>query len=186
MHFLRRIIVPNWKPGRAAGAGLLATLVYSLAMEVDQRLIGNSFNDVRFIQGLLGGKSRSKRLLLLAWLIHLFNGVALAEVYAALGKRFLPGPGWLKGAIFGEAFTIGVWSFTPLIDKYHPLIRSGEMPRLANWTSFLQNLLRHLTFGLTLGLLYRDADAPGNPPLLKRAPLKARGEQTTEKAQANL
>jgi hypothetical protein len=30
------------------------------------------------------------------------------------------------------------------------------LPQLANWTSFLQNILRHLAFGLTLGLLYRE------------------------------
>lgn len=159
MNKLRTLTTVGWRPGRAALAGLLATAVYCIAMESDKLLIGNHFSDVRFIEGLLGGAKHSKRskpLAILSWLIHFGNGVALAEIYAAFGKRFLPGPDWLKGSLFGELFIIGAWCFTPLADKYHPMIKDGELPKLANWTSFLQNLLRHLAFGLTLGLLYRD------------------------------
>jgi hypothetical protein len=46
---------------------------------------------------------------------------------------------------------------TPLADKYHPLIQNGELPRLATGRSFLQNLVRHLAFGLVLGMLYHEA-----------------------------
>ncbi len=150
------LITRDWKPGKAALAGTLATIAYSIAMEGDRFLIGNRFNDVRFIEGILEGERRTRAIYLLSWLLHLFNGVALAEIYAAIGKRLLPGPNWLRGAIFGEAFIISAWWLTPLADKYHPLIKNGEMPRLFNWTSFLQNLVRHLAFGLTLGLFYRD------------------------------
>ena len=156
MHILRSIITPTCRPGKAALVGLLATVAYSIVMEGDKILLGNRFSDVRFIQGLLEGEKRSKRLFYLAWMLHLLNGVALAEIYAALAKRFLPGPGWLKGAIFGEAFIICAWCLTPLADKYHPLIKNGEMPKLATWTSFLQNIVRHLVFGLVLGWLYKE------------------------------
>ncbi|HLG65253.1 MAG TPA: DUF6789 family protein [Ktedonosporobacter sp.] len=152
----RKLIAQHWQPGQAAQAGLLATIVYSIAMEGDRFLIGNRFSDVRFIQGILEGKSRSKGIFILSWIIHLLNGVLLAEIYAAVVKRFLPGPDWLKGAMFGEIFVASVWWLTPLADKYHPLIKSGEMPQLANWPAFLQNLIRHLAYGLTLGWLYRD------------------------------
>jgi hypothetical protein len=151
-----RIISRHWRPGQAALAGLLATVAYSVAMEEDYKVIGNRFNDVEFIQGLLGKAGRSDAGLALAWLIHLLNGIALAQIYGAVAKRFLPGPNWLKGAIFSEAFVCSAWSLTPIADKYHPLIKDGEMPKLATWTSFWQNLLRHLIFGLTLGLLYND------------------------------
>jgi hypothetical protein len=40
--------------------------------------------------------------------------------------------------------------------KYHPMIKSGELPKLATWLSFFQNIVRHFVFGITLGLLYRD------------------------------
>jgi len=125
-------------------------------MEGDKAVVGNRFSDTRFIQGLLEGEARSKRFFVLSWVIHLLNGVALGEVYGAVARRLLPGPDWLKGSIFGEIFIIAAWWLTPLADKYHPLIKNGELPQLANWTSFLQNIVRHLAFGLTLGLLYRE------------------------------
>jgi hypothetical protein len=157
MHIIQRLIARSWRPGRAAVAGLLATAAYSLAMEGDMSITGSRFSDVRFIQGLMGTRaSQQKRFLALSWLLHFINGIALAELYAAVLKRFLPGPNWLKGAIFGEIFIVGAWWLTPLADKYHPLIKNGELPRLANWKSFMQNIARHLVFGLILGLLYRD------------------------------
>ncbi|GAC1382451.1 MAG: hypothetical protein NVSMB33_09870 [Ktedonobacteraceae bacterium] len=157
MKIFQHLITPNWRPVKAAVAGLLATIAYSIAMEGDMLLIGNRFSDVRFLQGLMGSRATTqKKFLALAWILHLLNGVALAELYAAVLQRFLPGPNWLKGTIFGEIFIISSWWLTPLADKYHPLIKSGELPRLANLTSFAQNIVRHLVFGLTLGLLYRD------------------------------
>jgi len=154
---LRRVIRENWRPERATLAGLLATAAYSLAMEGDMYLTGNRYSDVRFIQGLINGKSaRQNSFPFLAWIIHFLNGVILAELYAAVFKRFLPGPNWLKGTIFGEMFLLSTWWLAPLVDKYHPLTKSGELARLASWTSFFQNIVRHLIFGLLLGLLYRD------------------------------
>jgi hypothetical protein len=155
-----RLIAPGWRPGRAAVAGLLATVVYSAAMYVDMRVTGKNFSDVRFIEGVLERQPvAQKRFPALAWAIHLLNGVLLAEVYAALCKRGLPGPNWLKGVLFGELFTLAAWGATPLVDKYHPMVQSGYLPRLVNWSLFLQNLFRHLFFGLTLGFLYRDREA---------------------------
>lgn len=157
MHILRRVITRGWHPGRAAMVGVVATAAYSLAMEGDMSITGNRFSDVRFIQGLMGSEAtEQKKFLLLAWLIHVLNGIALAEIYAAVFKRFLSGPDWLKGILFGEAFIIAAWPLTPLADKYHPLIQNGELPKLANRSSFLQNVGRHLVFGLILGLLYCD------------------------------
>jgi hypothetical protein len=156
-NLFQRLIDKNWRPGRAAAAGLAATAVYSVAMETDKYLPGNHFHDIKFLQGLLGDRdASSKRAAAFAWGLHFFTGAMLGEVYAAVLRRFLPGPDWLKGAIFGEAFVLAVWPLTPLIDRYHPLIKTGKQPPLANWNSFLQNLLRHLLFGLTLGLLYRE------------------------------
>ncbi len=91
-----------------------------------------------------------------AWSIHFLNGVILAELYAAVFKRFLPGPNWLKGAFFGELFLVSTWWLAPLVDTYHPLTQRGELAKLATWTSFFQNIVRHLVFGVLLGLLYRD------------------------------
>ena len=157
MSLLEHILRKSWRPGRAAVVGLVATGLYSVAMEGDMSITGNRFSDVRFIQGLMGRKATTqKKFLALSWIIHFLNGVALSEIYAAVMKRFLPGPDWLRGSIFGELFIVSAWWLTPLADRYHPLIQDGELPRLFNWTSFLQNIVRHLVFGLALGLLYKD------------------------------
>jgi hypothetical protein len=146
-----------WRWRRAAFAGVFATVAYTIAMEGDMALTGNRFNDIRFIQGIIGGKeAQKKRFSVLAWTLHLLNGALLGELYAAIFKRFLPGPNWLRGAIFGELFILSAWWLTPLADKHHPMIKSGELPKLATRTSFLQNVVRHFIFGITLGLLYHD------------------------------
>lgn len=152
-----QLLNKHWRPGRAAAAGVAATAVYSVAMETDQYVTGNHFNDITFLQGLLGDKTASsKQTAALAWGLHFLTGVMLGETYAAIGKRLLPGPNWLKGTVFGGGFIMAVWPLTPLVDRYHPLVKSGKLPHLANWTSFWQNVARHLVFGITLGLLYRD------------------------------
>lgn len=157
MNIISRFISPHWRPGAAAAAGTLATAAYSVAMEGDEVITGNHFSDVRFIQGLMGKKaSQQRNYYVLAWALHFLNGITLAEVYAAAAKRFLPGPDWLKGILFAELFVIAVWPLTPIADKHHPLIKDGELPPLANRTAFLQNIGRHLVFGLVLGWLYRD------------------------------
>ena len=154
---LQRFIPKHWQRKRAAYAGVLATVAYTIAMEGDMALIGNRFNDIRFIQGMVGGnEAHKKRFSILAWTLHLLNGALLGEIYAAIFKRFLPGPNWLKGVIFGELFILSAWWLTPIADKHHPMIKSGELPKLATWTSFLQNVVRHFVFGITLGLLYCD------------------------------
>ncbi|GER87201.1 hypothetical protein KDW_13630 [Dictyobacter vulcani] len=156
LNTIQKLITPTWRPGKAALVGTVATAAYSIAMEGDKFLIGNRFSDVRFIQGLLEGEKQTRAISLLSWFIHFLNGAILAEIYAAVLKRFLPGPDWLKGAIFGEIFIVSAWWLTPLADKHHPLIKNKELPELANWTSFWQNIVRHLVFGLTLGLLYKE------------------------------
>ena len=153
----RSVIREGWRPGRAAMAGLVATAAYSLVMEGDMYLTGNRFSDVRFIQGLIEGNSRQRgRLSLVAWIIHFLNGVILGEAYALVFKRFLPGPNWLKGSFFGEMFVLSTWWLAPFVDKHHPLTKRGELARLGTWTSFFQNIVRHLVFGLLLGLVYGD------------------------------
>ncbi len=133
MKIIGQVISRRWRPERAAVAGLLATTAYSIAMEGDMAITRNRFSDVRFIQGLMGKQATAqKKFLLLAWILHMLNGVVLAELYAAVFKRFLPGPDWLKGAIFGELFIVAAWWLTPLADRYHPLIKNGELPKLAN------------------------------------------------------
>jgi len=134
-----------------AGAG--ASAVYAGEMYLDIALTGNPLDDLQLLEGALRG--RKARSPILGLLVHLLNGSALAVVYAVV-KPLLPGPNWLKGTLFGLLFVLGVWPLTPLLDRIHPLIRRGDLPRFNTPTAFGQNVARHLLFGLVLGLVYRD------------------------------
>jgi hypothetical protein len=137
----------------AALAGAIASAVYAGEMYLDIALTGYPLDDVQLLEGLLRG--RKARFPVLGMIVHLLNGSALGVVYAVV-KPLLPGPNWLKGLLFGALFLLTVWPLTPLVDRTHPLIRRGELPKLTAPTAFGQNVARHLLFGLVLGLLYRD------------------------------
>jgi hypothetical protein len=134
-------------------AGAAASAVYAGEMYLDIALTGNPLDDLQLLEGALRG--RKARVPILGMLVHLLNGGALGIVYSIV-KPLLPGPNWLKGTLFGLLFVLGVWPLTPLLDRIHPLIRRGELPRFNTPVAFGQNIARHLIFGLVLGLLYRD------------------------------
>lgn len=151
LSFIQCLFPETWRPGRAAAAGAIATAAYSIVMEAERSVSAHHFDDVACLRGWLGDSTLTRNdLAVLAWIIHFLNGVALAEVYALVEKRLLPGPHWLKGALFGEAFVLAVWPVTPLVDRSHPLIRKGRLPPLATKAVFWQNVLRHLVFGIVL------------------------------------
>ena len=134
-----------------AGGG--ASAVYAVAMCLDIAFTGNPLDDLQLLEGALRG--RKARFPVLGTLVHLLNGSALGIVYAVV-RPLLPGPNWLKGTLFGLLFVLGVWPLTPALDRVHPLIRRGDLPRCNTPIAFRQNIARHLLFGLVLGLFYRD------------------------------
>lgn len=142
----------DFDPARAAFAGAAASAAYALEMYLDIAATGSRFDDVQLVESAIRG--RPSRVPALGMAIHLLNGAALGEVYAAVAEPLLPGPDWIKGLIFGELFLLAAWPTVPLIDRFHPLIRSGKMPRLTQRITFLQNVARHTVFGLVLGLSY--------------------------------
>ena len=146
-------IPPRINLPSAVFAGASASAVYAGEMYLDIALTGNPLDDVQLLEGALRG--RKARFPILGMLVHLLNGSALAIVYA-LVRPLLPGPNWLKGALFGLLFVLTVWPLTPLLDRAHPLIRRRDLPRFNTRVAFGQNIARHLVFGLVLGLLYRD------------------------------
>jgi hypothetical protein len=143
-----RISVP-----RATLAGAAASAVYAGEMYLDIALTGNPLDDLQLLEGALRG--RKARFPILGALVHLLNGGALGIVYAVV-KPALPGPNWLRGTLFGLLFVLGVWPLIPALDRVHPLIRRGDLPRCNTPIAFRQNIARHLLFGLVLGLFYRD------------------------------
>lgn len=129
-------------------AGTLAALAYVGAMKIDIALTRYPSSDLQVIEGLARG--HPSRFPWIGLLGHLANGAGLGVIYAFV-ERWLPGPAWLRGLLFSEGFLLLVWPTTPLLDRFHPLIRRGHLPPFARRVAFVQNLSRHLVFGLVLG-----------------------------------
>lgn len=151
-----RIIFKPYHPLRAAIAGVLASAAYAAEMYADIALSGSKFDDVQLVESTVFGHTSP-----IPWvgmLIHLANGAALAQIYASVIRPRLRGPEWVRGLTFGMIFLAAVWPLTPLVDRTNPLITSGQMPHLFAPIPFLQNLARHVVFGLVLGLAYWQRD----------------------------
>ncbi len=138
-------------------AGILAAITYVGAMKIDIRLTHYPSDDLRLLEGLVPRRHRRGRAGRFPWvgfLGHLINGAGLGALYALVQRR-LPGPAWLRGILFSEGFLLLIWPATPLLDRFHPLIRQGQLPPFARWIVFWQNLSRHLVFGVVLGAALR-------------------------------
>lgn len=131
-------------------AGTLAACAYVGAMEMDIALSHYPSNDLQLIEGLVRARVRPSRVPWIGLLGHLANGAGLGAIYTLIQHR-LPGPAWLRGIFFSEGFLLLIWPTTPLLDRFHPLIRRGQLPPFARRIAFWQNLSRHLVFGLVLG-----------------------------------
>jgi len=150
---VRAALPEGFDPARAALAGTVASAAYAAEMYVDMAITGSRLDDVQLLEGAMRG--RRARVPWLGMALHLLNGAALGEVYAAVAAPRLPGPRWLKGVAFGALFLVAVWPAVPLLDRIHPLIKKGELPPLNRPVAVGQNIARHLVFGAVLALLYK-------------------------------
>ena len=63
--------------------------------------------------------------------VHLGNSVALALVYAAVAHNRIPGPPWLRGALFATLEDTMLYPIA-MLEQFHPSIRDGQVDRY--WT----------------------------------------------------
>lgn len=138
--------------GRAALAGMLGSVAFSLEMCLDLRLVRYSFDDFMLLGRPFSPDARLWRPLGAG--LHLLNGAVFGMAYAAI-RRFLPGPGWLRGIIFAEVLNLLLWPLMLLVDSYHPASREGTMAPAWSRTNYLVNFLRHLAYGSVLGWVYK-------------------------------
>ncbi|MFN8540160.1 MAG: hypothetical protein U0232_22105 [Thermomicrobiales bacterium] len=153
MDVLRRLTSPEsgYDPQAAAVAGAVASAAYLAEMAVDLPLLDCPTNDLLLQGGLI---SQDRRVWpLLGTAMHFGFGVALAQVYSAVGRR-LPGPPWLRGVLFTMVENTLLWGIVPLFDRFHPAIRAGQLPKMNRPIPFLQQVLRHLAYGAVLGVVY--------------------------------
>lgn len=149
-----------------AMSGTIAGVAFALAMQVDMRVFNNRLDDFRLL-GELGpgaGHWRAKGIAL-----HAANSAGLGIVYTLVADRLF-GPAWLRGLTYAIIENTLLWPLTFLLDKRHPAILAGRLPRLNQPAAIAQEHLRHALYGVVLGWVYprmrarqrRRSDARGS------------------------
>jgi len=131
-----------------AVAGLAGGVAYLVAMEADLAVTGNDADDLQLLGGLVVKDRAGARRLGLA--VHLGNSALLGIVYAAVGRKLLPGPGWARGVTFASIENAALYPLT-LLEDLHPAIRDGRIARYWTSTSFAQGVVRHVAYGAVMG-----------------------------------
>lgn len=135
---------------RGAVAGLAGGAAFSLVMSIDQRLSGCPADDYRMLADF-GPFARWWPVV--GRLVHAVNSVAVGVTYSAIEHR-LRGPGWLRGLTFAMAENAILWPVILLIDKVHPAVRSGALPRYNQPIPAALEIVRHIAYGVVLGAVY--------------------------------
>lgn len=140
------------RAANGAIAGLAGGTAFAAIMAVDQRLSGCPANDYRMLADF-GPLARW-------WPItgrvaHGMNSIAAGVAYSIAEPR-LRGPGWLRGLTFAMAENAILWPVVVLFDRYHPAVTSGALPRYNQPTPALLEVVRHVVFGLVLGVVFAD------------------------------
>jgi len=138
------LIKENWV--RALIGGFVGTVVFTLMGKfLAPQVIGQPMDVGVLLAPIFGGSDAAGAI------AHFVNGTVLFPIaYLALGIRYLPGPGWLRGAIF----------LIPLYLAAMVVI----MPILGHGLFFdsppkaMVALMAHIVFGLCMGAII------GRPP----------------------
>jgi uncharacterized membrane protein YagU involved in acid resistance len=128
----------NW--GRAIIAGLAATLVMTAVGLWVAPMMGMApMNPADMLAGAMGGS------IVLGWIGHLMIGVILAIGYAIVAPA-LPGPGWLRGALYG----IAPWLLAQIV-----VMPMMGMPVFSGSAALaMGSLIGHLVYGAVVGAIY--------------------------------
>lgn len=153
---------PGWL-SRAIVSGFYATLVmlfaFFLAYALAQGLARVEFADRRWSDDLaLGFHNLAHNKLIdlaaanlyAAMAIHFATGLVWALIYARFFEPRLPGPGWQRGMIFSLLpWVLSIAIFFPIVGAgpFGFGLGAGPLP-------ILGNLILHLVYGGTLGLIY--------------------------------
>jgi hypothetical protein len=139
----------NW--GRAIWAGIVGTILFNIVMYIDIAVTGIPAD----IPTLLGSKlvGEGSGALFVGHLVHVLNGIVLAIIFAALLPHMPGKNNVVKGVLFAVAELIGgVWLFMlPIMGAgFMGLGMAGAIPVIT--------LLRHLAYGVGIGLVYRGSN----------------------------
>jgi uncharacterized membrane protein YagU involved in acid resistance len=105
-----------------------------------------AMNPAQMLAGAMGGST------VLGWMGHLMIGVILAVGYAVVATA-LPGPGWLRGALYA----IAPWLLAQIV-----VIPMMGMPVFSGSAAMaVGSLIGHLVYGAVVGVIY---PAPAGSP----------------------
>jgi hypothetical protein len=132
----------NINIGRAVLAGAIGTAVMTaVGLWVASVMGPPPMNPAVMLAGAMGGS------LALGWLAHFMIGITLAAGYALVGSR-LPGPGFLRGALYGIA---------PFLMAQIVVIPMMGMPFFSGSTAMaMGSLVGHLVYGGVVGSFYGE------------------------------
>lgn len=133
----------NWK--RAVVGGLAGTAVMTALMLVAPAMGLPPMNIGAMLGSVMGGS------LLLGWMAHFAIGTALAVAYAAAFADRLPGPGFLRGALYG----LLPWIAAEIVVM--PMMGVGLFG--GSFGAGFGSLVGHLMYGAVMGGVY-GATAP--------------------------
>jgi uncharacterized membrane protein YagU involved in acid resistance len=128
----------NWK--RAVAGGLVATAVMTVLMLMAPVMGLPPMNIGAMLGSMMGGS------LFLGWMAHFAIGTVLAIVYAAIFATRLPGPGFLRGALYG----LVPWIMAQLVVM--PMMGAGAFG--GSFGAGFGSLMGHLVYGAVLGGIY--------------------------------
>ncbi|MCS6801528.1 MAG: hypothetical protein RMM58_03555 [Chloroflexota bacterium] len=141
--------------GWAITAGLLGAAAYLLAQAADLALFRNGANDLKLLG--MAVTRRSPFWQFLGTAAHFSFGTLLALLYALTLGRWLPFRPWVSGLVFAQVENAVLSALLlPLLDRVHPAIRRGDLPRYLTPIPVIQQVFRHLAYGVVLGLVYGD------------------------------
>lgn len=129
--------------GRTVIAGVIGTAVMTVVGLYLAPMMGlPPMNPAVMLAGAMGGS------LALGWMAHFIIGVTLAAGYALVGAA-LPGPGLVRGAIYGIA---------PFLMAQIVVIPMMGMPVFSGSAALaMGSLVGHLVYGGVVGGIYGEA-----------------------------
>ncbi len=135
---------------RGAVAGLVGGAAFSAVMAVDQKITACPADDYQLLAGF-GPFARWWPVV--GRIAHAANSIVVGATYALVEDR-LRGPGWLRGLAFAMAENALLWPVLIVLDRVHPAIRSGALPRYNQPVPAALEVGRHVAFGVVLGAVF--------------------------------
>jgi uncharacterized membrane protein YagU involved in acid resistance len=135
----------NWT--RVVVGGLVATAVMTVLILMAPAMGLPPMNIGGMLGSVMGGS------LYLGWMAHFVIGTVLAIVYATFFVTRLPGPGFVRGALYG----LVPWIVAQLVVM--PMMGAGLFG--GSFGAGFGSLMGHLIYGAVLGGIYGTSEAQG-------------------------